>query len=205
MAEEVYECTLSGNLHGQFVQTVWCLWYDNTTAMSSFGAALAIAQYLSTATVMDQFMGCLPEDYSATSLRVKKVMTGGGPTAIVLANTFSTSVGTRTGEISSAQVNPLVTWIGIDHPSNTGRTFLPGVSEADIDGMALSATLITAINTWIGSMKDPFTVSTTDDSHFCIFTRPRLTPVVIPAAFDKFLDGQLSPLIGTQRKRLHPI
>lgn len=206
MANQVFECTFSGNLHGQFVQTVLCFHGDITPGYNIFQESINLAHSLSD-TCMQTFLDSLPSDYTSTSIRVKGVMGLLGPTAILLpgAYTCGNDTGARAGLISSAQVNPLITWIGTTTPSNTGRTFMPGVSEDDIDGMVLTNAIITQYGLFAADIVNDVATGFGWDRHGVIFTRPRLTPVVIPAAYDLMQAFQVSPLIGTQRRRLHPV
>lgn len=150
MPLEVYQWTLSGTLGGQFVQTVQHVQLDIAVSLSAFVSARNIAlDFAGGGGHIEKLLDCLPSDYVATSIRVKKVGGAGGPTAIVLGSGFATTAGQRIGNISSAQANPLIIWIPATAPDKTGRLFLPGVSEDDIEDMALEATLIAACDTFI--------------------------------------------------------
>jgi len=198
MAVEVYECVLSGTLAGQFVQTVFHVNYNNGSSQPAFFAAKDIAEQLVAAAEWNsKFLACLPASYNATSMRVRRVGPSGGPTAIVLASAFDTAVGDRPAAISSAQVNPLVIYIPTTAPAKTGRTFLPGAAEDDIDDMVLSAGLIAAIDAFIAYVVAGTTIAGGGLS-FAVLRRATKTGDPIDAAY-------VSPLIGTQRRRLHPI
>jgi len=207
MATEIYQWTLSGTLAGQFVQTVQHVKAQIAAPVNPFLTGLAIAQTMVDAGgLVEKLMDCLPADYTATSLRVKQVLPTGGPEAIILANDFTSPiVGQRTGEISSAQVNPLIIWIPTTTPSKTGRIFLPGVSESDIDEMALVTALIEACNVFAAAYVAGWGIGITADTFFgCVLRRSPTVPHT-PLSGDTILAGQVSPLIGTQRRRLHPV
>jgi hypothetical protein len=198
MPIEAYECTLSGVLAGQFVQTVINVALDNTTPDPPYAAATAIASKMCAANgFVEKFTSTLPVDYQATSLRVRRVSAGGGPTAIFLQGSMIQSAGQRTGSISSAQVSPLVIIIPTTNPNRTGRIFLPGVSEDDIDQMALVAGLITDINSLISHMEAG------DTSASGVFVYGVLRRAL--ALVDPISAAYISPLIGTQRRRLRPV
>lgn len=202
---EVYEWVLSGTLAGQFVQTVQHVSLDNPAPIPAFQAALDLADaMIGVGGVLESMMDCLPADYAVTSIRVKRVLPSGGPTAIRLAAEFSAPVGTRSGEISSAQVNPLMIWIPTTTPSKTGRLFFPGVSEDDIDEMMLSSTLVAAMNIFAAAYADDWSVGAMT-AHGCVLRRSTGAPPHVPVSGDEIFAGQVSPLIGTQRRRLHPI
>jgi len=201
MSDEVHEVTVSGILAGQFVQTVQHVRATIATPVNAFATSLLISQAMvAPGMQMDQFLLCLPEDYIGTSLRVRRVLPSNGATAVVLAGVWEgESVGQRSGEISSAQVNPLIQWIPSNNPDQQGRLFMPGVSETDIDGMALSGALLGAMQTFIESWIDGGTVGGGADIYKgTVFRRD-------DGVDDLIFAGQVSPLIGTQRRRLRPV
>jgi hypothetical protein len=198
MAEEAYECVFSGLLAGQFVQNVLHAKVDIATPVNPFASALLLAQDISNNGLSEKYLDALPSDYTATSLRVRKISGTGGPTAIVLATTWPGAVGIRAGEISSAQVNPLITWIPTEAPDKPGRTYMPGVSEDDIDQMALSGTLVGALQIFADAWVAGGTLGGVDTWVGAIWRR-------VTSNIDAIFAGQVSPLIGTQRRRLHPV
>lgn len=209
MAFQVYECTISGVSAGQFVQTVQHLAGDVTGGgLSPFAIARAIAQELDNAAdpFLQQFVDCLPTDYNATSLRVRRVYPTGGPTAILVAGLWTSDTqGQRPGIQQSTQVNPLIIWIGTTLPSKTGRLFIPGVSEDDLDQMVLTPGVASEYSdlgvSWIAGI----TIAGLTDFKGAIYRRARTLPTPVAHTFDIIEDYYVSPLIGTQRRRLHPI
>lgn len=206
MAEEAYEVVISGLLAGQFVQNVLHCQAEVATPVNPFATALLIAQDIAANGVISLYLDALPSDYLGTSLRVRKVTPPGGPTAIVLGAAWTLTAGQRTGQISSAQVNPLISWITTDEPDKPGRTYMPGVSEADIDQMALSGAIIIALQAFADGWIDGGTIGGVDTWVGSIWRRndPNGEPPV-PSVNDVIFAGQVSPLIGTQRRRLHPV
>lgn len=200
MAIEVYEWTLSAILAGQFVQTVQHVSVDRSAITTTFACARELnIELMQTGTLLTPFLDCLPEDYDATSSRIRRVSSGGGPTAIMLAADFALAEGSRTGNISSAQANPCLIFIGTTDPGKTGRLFVPGVSEDDIDEMQLVGPLVTAMQTFIDVLVVGGTINGTADTwQGCILRRNSMTG-------DVFDAGYVSPLIGTQRRRLRPV
>jgi len=196
---------ISGTLAHQFVQTVQHVQANIATPVNPFASALLIAQDITSGSIISDFMGILPSDYQGTSVRVRRVLPAGGATAIVLSADWSTSAGARSGEISSAQVNPLINWIGTTDPEKTGRLFIPGVSEADIDGMALSSPIIALYNTFIATWIAGGTVGGVDTYVGAILRKSAPPPPIVPVSSDIIFAGQVSPLIGTQRRRLRPV
>jgi hypothetical protein len=205
MAVEHYEVVISATLAGQFVQTVQHVKATIASPVNAFASALLIAQDIATNGIIDAWCDMLPGDWVGSSIRVKKVDGSGGPTAIVLVGDWSQAVGQRAGGISSAQVNPLIIWIGTTTPDKTGRLFVPGVAEDDIDNMIIVAPLLALYQTFISAWIAGGTVGGVDSYHGCIVRRTTGAPPHVFASGDLIFAGQVSPLIGTQRKRLHPV
>jgi hypothetical protein len=207
MSAEVYEWVLSGVLGGQFVQTVQHVAVDRVGTPTAYAMARLLAlTFADESNLIALMCGCLPTDYHPTSIRVKRVLPTGGPTCIVLAGVFATSAGVRTGSISSAQVNPVIVWIPTDHPAKTGRLFLPGVSEADIDEMQLVSGLVTAINDLCTFYQQDQPINdSSEEFHGCVLRKHVVSGHTVPLEGDDIEAGYVSPLIGTQRRRLHPV
>ena len=198
MAVETYELIITGFVANEFVQTVLHLTGNNTVGQPAYFRAKDI---LDNSTADDQlikkYLNCLPEDYKGSSMRCRRVSAGGGPTAVALASEWESQVGGRTGHISSIQANPLIIWIPTVTPNKVGKTFMPGVSEADIDEMLLSADLITAYNDFIEYFTNPISLSA-DTIQGSVLRKATHVGDIIDA-------GRISPVIGTQRRRLHPV
>lgn len=200
MPAETYELVISGTLAGQFVQTIFHVAVDNSTSRSPFVVAEDLMNTLNGAPdFMLAWCNCLPASYLVSSLRSRRIGPTGGPTAIMLGAALSATTGARTGSISAAQVNPVVIWITTPRENKPGRTFLPGVSESDIDAMVYSAGLITVIDALILIVVTPFVLTAvSDDCEFSIWRRSISNR-------DEITHGRLSPVVGTQRRRLHPV
>lgn len=206
MATEVYEHVLSATLAGQFCQTVFHTKVNNSSMVSAFGMADDLNKSLVAASSFNEFLtAATPAHYSQTSIRTRRVLPLNAPTAILLAGAFDRSVGQRTGNISSAQANPLIIWIPTTDPGKTGRTFIPGVSETDIEEMQLAPGLLSALQDLIDWVKAPHaTDGFAADYSVCVARRSPTPPKSVTSGDDVF-DGYVSPLIGTQRRRLHPV
>lgn len=200
MPAECYELVVSGVLAGQFVQNVLHSTVDNTGSTPPFQMADELLQTWGlNGDFVSPWCDILPDDYKITSLRCRRVLTTGGPTQIYLGANLAEDTGQRTGQISSSQVCPLLIWIGNSAPSKTGRTFLPGVSEDDINEMQMQASLLTAMDAFGTVWRDGgTTVNLSYAWGGAILRRggPSADPIT---AF------RVSPLIGTQRRRLRPV
>jgi hypothetical protein len=96
-------------------------------------------------------------------------------------------------------------WIPTTAPNKTGRLFFPGVSEDDIDDMVLDPTLVTAYQTFATTWIDGGTVGGVDEYHGAVLRKSAPPPPIVPVSSDLIAFGQVSPLIGTQRRRLRPV
>jgi hypothetical protein len=200
MSLEVYEVIPSGILGGQFAQCVLHVEVDETTVQNAYIVAKSLADEFNG---LPKFVGLwcnmLPADYLMTSLRVRKLASTGGATAVIAGGALASNTGQRAGSISSAQVSPLIIWVPITDPQDTGRTFLPGISEDDIDDMQIVTGLLDEINDFVDYWKGGGTLVTPAFTWSgCIYRRASQIGDAIQA-------GYVSPLIGTQRRRLRPV
>lgn len=193
----------SGVLAGQFVQTVQHLEAEEPADNGAFVTAREIISPLNFDDINNAFVGMLPSVYTLTSVRCRRVFPVGGPTAITLGGLFANFAGGRAGEISAAQVNPVILWIGETAEADLGKLFVPGVSEDDIDNMMLSAGLLTDIQIFIDAWIDGVTISAVNYSG-SIAKRATAPPHNVISTRE-IAYGQTSPLIGTQRRRLRPV
>lgn len=200
MPAEAYELIVSGILSGQFVQNVLHVNVDNSGSSNPYTVAYDLLETLIGTVQFDQkWTDALPADYRITSLRCKRVLVTGGPTAILLAGALTQSVGQRTGSIQAAQVNPVIVLLTTTRPNRPGRIFLPGISETDMDDMVYTAGIIAAIGEVEAMLITNFTLDTL--AYAANFAVRRTTT----AASDDITAARLSPLVGTQRRRLRPV
>lgn len=200
MAAETYELVISGTLAGQFVQSVLHVNVNNVGSEHPYTKALEVlATLVDTPDFFQAWCDALPTAYTITSARCRRILSAGGPTAIMLGSTLSDSTGNRTGNISSAQLNPVLVWITDPRADKPGKTFLPGISETDIDAMVYTSGWIGAADALIALITTPFTlINSSDPANFAIFRRAL-------GAADSVDFGRISPVVGTQRRRLHPV
>lgn len=200
MPAECYELVISGILAGQFVQNVLHVNVDNSGSTAPYTVAQSVLDTLNgTETWFDTWCAALPGDYRCTSARCRRVLVTGGPTAILLGASMSQDVGQRAGSIQAAQVNPVLVFITTIRPNRPGRIFLPGLSETDCDDMTYTAGVLTVFNDLITKIVGAFTLDTlTYAASFGVLRREI-------GASDDITAGRVSPLIGTQRRRLRPV
>jgi len=200
MAVETYEVIVSGTNSGQFVQNIFHFNLDNTAATNGFAVAVGILTKMNTAgQFMQLWCNCLPADYIVTSLRCRRLLPTGGPTAILLSSALNYNQGNRSGNSMLSSNAPLIIWMTSLRPAKTGRTFLPGVSLDDCVSNLLVATLITAMETFGVLIRDGFTPTTP-----AYLTQGAVLRRALNTA-DDILNMRVSPIIGSQRRRQRPI
>jgi hypothetical protein len=200
MGVETYEITISGSLSGQFVQNIFHCAGDNTAGTNLFSVADAILRKLDvTAGMLAKWCDCMPTTYVITSVRCRAILPVGGPTQIFLNGQLSNNAGTRAGVQSVSSSSPMFIWITGLRPSKTGRTFLPGVSESDIDENTLGGSLLSAM-TLFGAL---WIATWTTTSPAYVFNGGVYRRAL--ATMDDIQNYRISPIIGTQRRRQRPI
>lgn len=200
MPNETYELVISGVLAGQFVQNVLHINVGNTGADPPYAIATDILDTLnSTVDFWQLWCNALPGDYRVTSARCRRVLVTGGPTAVMLGANMGASTGQRAGSIQAAQVNPVLVFVTTIRPNRPGRCFLPGLSETDCDDMTYTAGIIGVYELLIEAIVTAFSLDgATYTANFAILRRAL-------DAGDDITAGRISPLIGTQRRRLRPV
>jgi len=78
------------------------------------------------------WMNCLPEDVFLLGYKARRVSPSGGPT---VTKVLTSTPGGRSGNFSAGSIGPclIVGYMQTDGDWKTGRVFLPGVSEDDIE------------------------------------------------------------------------
>lgn len=201
MALETYELVISGTLAGQFVQNVFHLNVNNAGDQHPYTKAKEVLATINLALgFVQKWADLAPASYTVTSMRCKRVLAAGGPTAILLGSELIDAVGNRTGAVSSVQLSPVLVWITDPRPEKPGRCFIPGISETDIDAMVYTAGWLTAANALITKVTTPFVLNpSSDPTSFGVLRRN------LPGISDSIDFGRISPVVGTQRRRLHPV
>jgi len=199
MATEAYEVIFSGKLGGNFVQNILHVNVEVAVVNPYETARELLLQMNAAGAVQELWVNMLPVDYTMTSLRARRILPTGGPTAIILQDSLYEQGGQRAGEISVASNAPLIIWLPTTDPAKTGRTFLPGVSETDIANGVLDSGLITDIQAFMTLWVTGDTFNTSDTWQGAI---KRKGP---PQTAATLFAGRISPIVGNQRRRQKPI
>jgi len=149
--------------------------------------------------VKSLWLACIPEDAILIGYKCRRVNNGGGP-GIVLPITGGE--GTRTGHFSAGAIGPALIWSyeKLTGGWAAGRTFLPGVSEDDIQENAFAGALLTACQALIDKLLTVPCMSTAVpvlNFEFGIHS-------VVHAAFSGAESGYVSGKPGVQNRRMKP-
>jgi len=193
-----YQLTITGSCAGEFMQNILHFHLNEAGAGTLFEYAEALINAFNTSNLND-FLGMLSPDYSCLSLRAKKVSGSGGPTAI-LGFAAGSQIGGGGTSAGSTQVALLLNFpVALNGKNVTGKMFISGIPAAEVVDNTMSNTLQTAAGTWMTTLFTNLTLTgALGTATFCIYNRATQTDQVVSA-------GYVSPLVGTQRRRLHPV
>jgi hypothetical protein len=197
MATHVYELTLSYNNSGQFSQNILHYQFDDAGFASTYLAANALISAWNTGQRIN-LQTVLPAGTKILSIKSRRVTGGGGFEAIELG--ISTWVGARTGNASVSAVSPVI----IHYPATTnnrnrGKTYWPGVADADLIDGKYSTAYQTAVATACGLVFDDLVLTGggAPTAAFGIYNQK--TGIFTVASIHR-----LSPVVGTLRRRQRP-
>lgn len=145
------------------------------------------------------YLACIPSDVYLKGYKARRINNGGGPSITVIAGP---EPGTRAGSFSVGAAGPCLVW-GYEKLGGgwaAGRTFVPGVSEADIAQNQISDPLIGALQDFIEEMLEVPTMSTSMpayDFEFIIWSSTH-------NASSGVETGTISGRPGIQRRRMKP-
>lgn len=140
MALDVYSLQIHYNIAGQYGMNVFHFQSNIDSGDNPDGIAKFLIQSWK-GNLETPWLLCVPSDVALIGYKAKRVNSGGGPTVI---QPQSGSNGDRAGHISTSGIGPCFIWgynTGLGR-WRAGRTFLPGVSESDIQENSFSATLL---------------------------------------------------------------
>lgn len=199
MPTETYEVTLTGNLAGNFVQNILHIGVNNVGAIGAYLEALDIADTLNQAGgLVELWCTALPTDYTLKSMKVRRVLATGGPTAIILQAALAYDTGLRSGTIGVSSNSPLLLLLTTLRPNRLGRIYMPGVAEADIAANVLAAGLITDLDALGAYWQSGGLLAGSGDSWDGQVLRREL------GVADAISDTRVSQTIGQQRRRQKP-
>lgn len=195
MPDELHRVEWHGNLNGQYRNNVMHWRITGATDDTPFANSNALVAWIHT-NIKPLFLATLPPDYFLDAVVARRLGPTGGPYAMNDYEPFL-SPGTRGTAAVSEQLCPCMTLIPPMGVKSAGRVFLPAVDKADVNLNVYAAGYITATNTLFNAMVAGGTVAG-GLATLCIFSRKLNTSSVV-AGF------HLSPALGYQRKRSHPV
>lgn len=192
-----YQLVASGSGAGEFVQNVLHFHLNESGA----GTAFEYARELGTAFLptLDAWRDCISALFEFSSIRMKKVSGAGGPTSII---TFAPGdkIGTIGDPIYETGMAALLEFpVALNGKNVTGKMFMSGIASTSVENNRPTTALETLLGTFLTALLGTLTLSgALGTAQFCIYNRATQVDQIVTASY-------VSPLIGTQRRRLHPI
>lgn len=149
------------------------------------------------ATMEDLWLATFPATVALIGYKCRRVNNGGGPTVVLPRN----ENGARTGGMSATGIGPCIIW-GYQKSTGgwaAGRTFVPGVSETDIENNRLTDDLLSALDDFITPMLNSpaLPMSGTGGADFVIYSPTHTSASGVET-------GGVSGKPGVQNKRMKP-
>jgi len=196
MALNTYSLVINHSSAGQFASNVTHWQFDD----SGFDTTQSAAQALQNAWLSARkttWLSMLPNVVSLISLNSRcETQLGGFDSFGALP---AGNVGARAGAISVSGLCPCIIHYPVNLSLGRGRTFLPGIREADIDDGIFTTGYRSAIETALTTMFDPLTLTGggSPTATFGYLRRPS-------KVFVALANSILSENLGTQRRRMRP-
>jgi len=145
MANQTYQLILTGVCAGQFVQNVFHYRFDDDAFTNRLLSAKGLVDGFATANKHDNFLDMVPDVYELRSIKARRITNGGGPEYVDVS--LAGSPGTLGSGTQMSGAGPVVIWFTDGGPRRTGKTFLPGLAPANVDGGEITAATITTLLT----------------------------------------------------------
>lgn len=195
MALNTYSLILSHSIGTQFAQNVFHYQFDDSGFATTKEAANALQIAWDTAN-RTTWRNILPSPTTLLSYKGACVSSPGGFDAF--SPVTGAAGGTR-GAISVSGVAPCIIHYPVNLSLGRGRTFLPGLAEADCDSGIYTSAYTSAVLTALTTLFDPLTLvgGGGPTATFGYFRRPQ-------KVFVALINSILSQNVGTQRRRMRP-
>lgn len=196
MSLNTYAFVISYNCAGQFAQNVLHYQFDDASFPTSQQAAGDLITKWDTAN-RTAWRSMLSSSVTIVGYKAGRISTPGGFESH--ASLTTVNAGTRSSGISAQGLAPCIIHYPVSLNLARGRTFLPGVSEVDIESGVFTSSFTTAVNTAAGTVFDPLTMTGGGAATFGYF-RQKPTKLFVALA-----ESILSQNLGTQRRRMRPV
>lgn len=199
MDNEYYDLQVGFSCAGQMAKCVFVYRIADPSESDEYENAKQLVEATDDGAALSwlkKLQAVMSEDAFISSLRSRRISSGGGNTAGV---TFETTdlPGAIVSEIHTQQVAQCCIWIRNDTPGVTGRNFIPAVPENALIGSRWQDAHVTLVQAFI--TKHLTGLSTATGLFLpCIYDREAETGTIID-------EGYLSPWPGTQRRRELPV
>lgn len=193
----VYQLIVSGHGGGEFVQNVLHFRLSEGGSGSHFEYARELCAAF--APVLTAWEACIAATFEFTSLRAKRITGSGGPTAVVTfaAGAQTGSVGSTIGDTAQCLVFEFP--VALNGKNVTGKLFMSGITKEDIEENRPSSSVEASAATFLTTLISGLTLSgALGTADFTIYNRANTLDALATV-------GYVSPVIGTQRRRLHPV
>lgn len=194
---KLFEGTFTGSIGGNFCQNVFHLKVLDPASSSPFALAKSVGQGLFDYW-KEPWLDCLPAAYVMSSIRVRQIDLGGGPT-YTRTSGVAGEVGTRDTAILVSTVGPLLTFPVYTDRWTWGKVFLPGVAKEDCADNFLASGLVDNLELLAISMNTPNTQGSPGACTWVYCVKKATDDTYnVPVGFS------VSATIGTQRRRAKP-
>lgn len=152
MAASTYRLTISYNSAGQFAQNVLHYKFDD----GGFATSVAAAAALNDAFALHcgtQLKNALSAHTQVLSYKSRKIEGGGGFEAVKLG--AGGDIGARASDMSASGLAPLIRFLTLSVPPKSGRMFLPGISDDDVDTSFVTPAYFTVLEGLANVLDDP--------------------------------------------------
>lgn len=195
MALNTYALVISYNSAGQFAQNVLHYQFDDAAFNTSKDAAEELMLQFFSARQLT-LRNCLPSDCTILSAKCIKITGVGGFEAF--APVTGVGTGIRPGTQSASALNPVIIHLPLAFSRARGKTFIPGISETDIEDGKYTEAYKNAIATQLATLFDNLTLTGgVTATYGWVKGKP---PIFVQAA-----EVFLSPNLGTLRRRMRPV
>lgn len=198
MALQTYSLIASYTTGGQFAQNVWHWQFDDAGFVTKKTAAEALQSAWVAASRGNTLMLILPAAVTLNSLKGSCETAAGGFEAFTPLS--SGNVGLRGAAMSVSALAPVLIHYPVNLKIGRGRTFLPGIAEADVEDGVFTDGFRGAVTSALSTLFDPLTLTGGGGptATFGLLSR-KGTPhfVAIPNTI-------LSENLGTMKRRMRP-
>jgi hypothetical protein len=199
MAINTFAVVLTGNCGNQFVQNVLHYRMDDATFSTSIAAADGLLKGWHAAGMLDEWLAMHCQAYEYLSAKCRKVSGGIGPEDIDL--TGAGAAGVRTGQTQASSAGPVILWIPVGPNRVKGKTFIAGISIADINFGEISSSCIADLIDAATNMNQSFPAvgAGTPSVQLCIAKSTDKSTTWLIGAIEVCKE------VGLQRRRQRPV